>query len=492
MTLVRAALVRCAWMVAAGLGGCTVGPDYRRPVIATPAVYAEADAAATAPLSAEDADISAWWTRFDDPTLTRLIARALADSLTLEAAASRIRQARSQEIRVGAAAYPSISATGSALGYRSNASAGSSSTSSSGGSSGGSTLALPSRLNLYSVGFDASWEVDLFGATRRAEEGARANTEAMEWARRDGEVSLTAEIASDYFALRALQARLAVSNTALDRQNDLFVLVQARRRAGFVTLLDVDQQSTLVASTAAQMPPLDAEARVRIHALGVLLGQTPEALQEELAGGGVIPPVPAALPLGLPSELLRRRPDVRLAERRLAASSAQVGVAQASFFPKLDLLGLTSFAGMTLSHLLSSQNLMAAGVGLVSEPVFDAGRNRAAFEVAKEERVQADLAYRVAVLGALRDVEDALVRYRGEASRRESLGASVGAAQRSLSIARDQYQAGTVTFINVLQAQRALLDAQDQCIQSDALTVTDLVAVYKALGGGWSGPGTVE
>ena len=345
---------------------------------------------------------------------------------------------------------------------------------------------------MYSVGFDASWEVDLFGATRRAEEGARANTEAMEWARRDGEVSLTAEIASDYFALRALQARLAVSHTALDRQNDLFVLVQARRRAGFVTLLDVDQQSTLVASTAAQMPPLDAEARVRIHALGVLLGQTPEALQEELAGGGVIPPVPAALPLGLPSELLRRRPDVRLAERRLAASSAQVGVAQASFFPKLDLLGLTSFAGMTLSHLLSSQNLMAAGVGLVSEPVFDAGRNRAAFEVAKEERVQADLAYRVAVLGALRDVEDALVRYRGEASRRESLGASVGAAQRSLSIARDQYQAGTVTFINVLQAQRALLDAQDQCIQSDALTVTDLVAVYKALGGGWSGPGTVE
>ena len=318
-------------------------------------------------------------------------------------------------------------------------------------------------------------------------EKARADTEASLWARRDGEVSITAEIANDYLTLRALQARIAVTTAALARQKDLFELIQARRRAGMVTDLDVHQQSTLVATSAAQIPPLDAEARAQIHALGVLLGAAPEALQDELSGGdATIPPPPPTLPLGLPSELLLRRPDIREAERRLAASNAQVGVKTASFYPKLNLVGLTSFAAMSLSDFLSSRNLMAAALGMASEPVFDAGRNRAAVSAAMEERAQAELAYRASVLGALRDVEDALARHAAEENRRVSLLAAVDAARGTLAIAQDQYRTGLVSFINVLQAQYALLNAEDQLTQSGALVVTDLVAIYKALGGGWS------
>jgi outer membrane protein, multidrug efflux system len=461
---------------AIGLCGCAVGPDYRRPQVATPPAYAEAASTQRTALSSGDADISAWWTQFEDPILNRLIERALVDSLTLEAAASRIREARLEEVQTAAAGYPSVSATGSALAYRSNRD-----------SSGGAGLTLPSHLDLYSAGFDATWEVDLFGATRRAVEQARANTEASLWARRDGEVSITAEIANDYLTLRSLQARIAVATAALARQKDLFELIQARRRAGIVTDLDVHQQTTLVATSAAQIPSLDAEARSRIHALGVLLGAAPETLQGELTGGvATIPPPPPTLPLGLPSELLLRRPDIREAERRLAASNAQIGVKTASFYPKLNLVGLTSFAAMSLSDFFSSRNLMAAALGMASEPVFDAGRNRAALAAATEERTQAELAYRAAVLGALRDVEDALARHAAEESRRESLLAAVDAAHGSLAIAQDQYRTGLVTFVNVLQAQSALLNAEDQLIQSDAAVVTDLVAIYKALGGGWA------
>jgi NodT family efflux transporter outer membrane factor (OMF) lipoprotein len=477
----------------ASLAACTVGPAYRAPTVAMPAAFGEADARAQAAASVPDADLSAWWIEFKDPVLTRLIERGLGSSLTLEAAASRIRQSRLAQIEVGAAAYPSLSATGSVLGYRSNNDA-------SGSASGGSTLSLPSHLHLFSAGFDASWEVDLFGATRHAVEAAQATTEALVWARRDGEVSLTAEIANDYFVLRSTQARLAIARAALARQQALFDLIRARRQAGFITMLDVEQQSARVAVVAAQVPPLQAQARLAIHALGVLLGQAPQTLAPELEADGdlalpsALPPalpspMLAALPtpaLGLPSTLLLRRPDIRQAERELAASQAQVGVKTASLYPKFNLLGLASFAGMSASHLFASQNAMAAALGMVAEPVFDAGRTRAALGAAQEQLVQAELAYRAAVLVALRDVEDALAQHGAEDQRRRWLVSGVNAAQASLSVAEDQYRTGNVDFLNVLQAQAALLDTRDQLAQSESLELTRLVAVYKALGGGWS------
>lgn len=469
--------------LAAALAACTVGPDYRQPEIATPAAFAEAAGADRTAISPADADLSAWWTQFNDPRLTSLVARALAGSPTLEQARSRVREARLKEIERGAAEYPRLSASGNAAAIRSNRP----SPSRTAGGPPPTGLTIPSSLNFYSAGFDASWEVDVFGGTRRAVEGAKADTAASLWARRDGEVSLAAEVANDYLTLRALQARHAIGQAELERQRDLFTLVQARRRAGFVTGLDVNQQATEVATAASQLPQLDAEAKAQIHALGVLIGETPEALTAELAPtGAAIPPPPPTLPVGLPSELLRRRPDIREAERRLAASNAQIGVATAALYPKLNLYLLPSFASMSLGDLFSSQSLTAVGLGTLSQPIFDAGRSRAAVGAAREENRQALLAYQIAVLAALRDVEDALIRYRSAESRRESLSAAVDAAQGSLTIAEDQYRTGFVTFINVLQAQNALLNARDQLTQSRAQVASDLVAIYKALGGGWS------
>jgi outer membrane protein TolC len=199
-----------------------------------------------------------------------------------------------------------------------------------------------------------------------------------------------------------------------------------------------------------------------------------------------LPTPPTTLPIGLPSELLKRRPDIREAERRAAAANAQIGVETANLYPKLNLIGLASLAGPSLAGLFSSQNLSSAGVGMLSEPLFNAGETRASIAVAKEQAVQANLAYRAAVFGALRDVEDALARLRAEQDRHSQLVRAVTAAQGSLTIADDQYKVGLITYINVYAAQNALLNAQDQLIQSDADADADLIALYKALGGGWS------
>jgi len=472
-------------VVALSATACTVGPNYRRPQIPTPAAYAEAGSAGETAVTSGDADLSTWWTQFNDPLLDSLIQRALAASPTLQSAESKVREARLQEKVTGAAEYPTVSAAADAVTLNSNR----------GANPAAAQLPIPAHINLYSAGFDASWEVDLFGGTRRAVEEAKADTQANLWARRDGEVSLVAEVANDYMDLRQLQMRIAIGEAELARQKGLFDIVQERRRTGFVTNLDVNQQSTAVENAAALLPQLDAQARVEMHALGVLLGEPPETLTKELAAtGATIPPPPPTLPLGLPSELLLRRPDVREAERRLAAASAEIGVKTAALYPKLDLLGLASFAGTSPGSLFSAQNLSSLALGTGAETLFDAGRNRAAVGVANEERKQALLAYQNTVLGALRDVEDALARYGSEETRRQHLALQVNATKASLVIAQDQYRTGFVTFINVLQAENALLSAEDQLAQSDSLMLTDLVAVYKALGGGWSvragaGPG---
>jgi NodT family efflux transporter outer membrane factor (OMF) lipoprotein len=468
--------------------GCTVGPNYVKPDLPAPPAYAEAASTARTAVSPADADLSRWWTQFGDATLDGLIKRALADNPDLRAAASRVREARAEERVAAAAALPTLSASGNALTYNSQRkSSASSSTASGGASSGLAGLPIPSHLDLYSAGFDATWEVDLFGGTRRAIEAAKDTAEASEWSRRDGQVSLLAEVANAYLTLRAVQARIAIGQEELRRQKDQFTLIQARRQNGFVTGLDVNQQSVQVATAAAQIPQLQAMASAQIHALGVLVGQTPEALTQELAAtGAALPPPPPTLPTGLPSQLLLRRPDLREAERRLAASNAQIGVETAALYPKLNLIGLATFASPKIDSLFDGQNFSTLGLGMLSAPVFEGGRTRAAIAAAKEEREQAFQAYRGAVLGAFRDVEEALTRFKAEDQRRTALAQSVAAAQNTLKIAQDQYGAGLVTFINVLQAEEALLNSRDQLTQSDAQTLSDLVAVYKALGGGWS------
>lgn len=470
-----------------GLPACTVGPTYRRPDIASPPSFAEAPITAEAGLDSSSSDLSTWWTAFDDPTLNDLVRRALANNLDLETAASRLRQARQQERIAAGAEYPTLSAGGNALTYNSNkGSSSQGATASSGGSTDGD-LPIPAHFNLYTAGFDASWEVDIFGGTRRSIEAARADIEAVEWARRDVEVSLLAEVANAYLTLRALQARIALGEQELKRQNGVFELIHARRATGFVTGLDVDQQSVQVATAAAQIPQLQAQAKVQVHALGVLIGEQPEALIASLGPvANPLPPLPPTLPLGLPSDLLKRRPDIREAERRLAAASANIGVQQASLYPKLNLLGMASFTSPTISNLFNSDNLGSAGLGMITQPLFNGGRNQAQIRLAKDQYQEALISYKASVLTAFRDCEDALARYKSEDNRRASLVQSVKASKNSLKIAEDQYGAGLVTFINVLQAEVSVLNSQDQLIQSDAQALSDLVSVYKALGGGWS------
>jgi multidrug efflux system outer membrane protein len=478
------------------LADCTVGPNYVPPHAASPPTFAEAASTPHTTVVQTPADVSAWWTGLNDPVLNDLIHRALADNPDLLTAASRVREAR-QQVRVTAAAeLPTLNASGNAVTVNSDRKSGGANgaaTTAAAGSTATSGLAgipIPSHLNLYSVGFDATWEVDLFGGTRRSIEAAKANVEAAEWARRDGQVSLTAEVANDYLTLRALQVRIAIGQAELKRQQDLFALIRDRRLAGFVTNLDVNQQTGQVAAAAAQIPQLAAQAQGEIHALGVLIGQPPEYLTTTLQplppGAVALPPQPPTLPVGLPFDLLRRRPDIREAERRLAAANAQIGVQEAALYPSLNLLGLGSFAGMSVENLFSRQNLQSVGLAGVSLPIFNAGKTRASIAAAKEERTQALLAYRKTVLGAFRDVEDALARYTAEDARRTALAQSVDAAANSLKIAQDQYKTGLVTFINVLQAENTLLNARDQLAQSDAQALSDLVSVYKALGGGWT------
>lgn len=467
------------------LAGCTVGPDYRPPDVATPAHFDGASPGASA------GDLSQWWRSFGDPQLDYLISQALRDNLDVQTAASRIREARLQETVARSDAWPSLQANTQAtrthlsqnaipLGGLGTLTGGTASTS----NSSGLGLGLPGAdFNTFQAGFDASWELDLFGKTRRSVEAARDTTGAAVWDRRDTEVSLTAEVANTYFALREAQRRLEVAQHDLERQRALLATTRTRARTGLATGLDVAQQETQVTNAEAGLPPLQADAQTRLHALGLLLGQAPESLALTVGEQTRTPP---PIPSGLPSDLLRRRPDIRSAERQLAAATANIGVAVADYYPQITLTASPSLISTALSNLLTwgSRNLNL-GAGLVW-PLFNAGKTKANVGIANERQQQALLAYRKAVLTALKDVEDALSQYRADENRRAPVANSLNAAREAAKLARQQYQAGLIPFSTVLTTEAALYSAEDQMVQNQAALNQDLVALYKALGGGWS------
>jgi outer membrane protein, multidrug efflux system len=473
-----------------------VGPNYKPPNFSVPQQYAGSTAdKSAAPLSVPIGtaqDISAWWRQFHDAELSRLVTQALAGNLDLQTAASRLRQAREQVIIAGAAELPSLGATGVGVNVHSNSNtlsglSGAPSGPGAAGAPGAATAAnAPTNIKLYSLGFDASWEIDIFGGTRRAIEAQEATAESSLWQLRDAEVTLTAEVATDYLSLHAAQARIALIRSELSDQQSLFALIRARRRTGFVTQLDVNQQQTLVSSTQAEIPQLEAQIRTMAHALGVLLGREPESLTAELSASGALPLLPPSLPVGLPSELLRRRPDVRDAERKLAAATANVGVAVADLYPKLDLIGLAAFSGSHLSGLVSGSNFGTIGFGQISWPIFEGGKLRANVAASEEGRLQTYLAYRKAVLTALADIEDALARYTTDQQRFLATQDAANAATSSVTLSEAEYRAGLTPFINVLNAQTSSLSTKDQLVQTQAALATDVASLFKALGGGWS------
>jgi multidrug efflux system outer membrane protein len=486
--------MRRAWPWMLVLAGCTVGPDYQPPQMPVAAGYSVPSQAA-APLSlpvAQSTDLSRWWTGFRDPELESLIARTLTQNLDLLTAESRIRAARQQEIIAGAKGLPQVNATANTIQLHSGSNplaglAGGS----SGGAPSGDASSGGTNLHMYSAGFDATWEIDIFGGVRRSVEAAAAGSEAALWQKRDGEVSLTAEIAANYVSLRAAQAQAAILAAQEKAQRDTLNLVAARARAGFVTELDVNQQQQLLAQTAAQRPALDAQAFVLRHAIAVLLGLQPQALDAELKAAAPVPPVPPQLPVGLPADLLRARPDIRMAERKLAEANADIGVATADLYPKFNLIGAATSAASSVGGLFNSSSITEIGLGSITWPLFHGGQINANIRAKEEDEKQAYYAWQKALLGAIQNVEDALIRYQTEQQRFVTLRDAAGIARQSTGLALAQYRVGLAPYTNVLQTQTTQFQAEDALAQSQAALTSDLVAVYKALGGGWQRDDTV-
>lgn len=451
--------LRCA--VASGVllaAGCMVGPDYHAPRYPVPKAWA--GVAASPPVA-----ITNWWTKFNDAQLNTLIARAIATNLDLKIAESRVRQARAQRGVVAAGFWPTADASGA---YRRQRTPG----------------APPLSGDLYQAGLDASWELDIFGGVRRSIEAAEADLAASIENRRAVLISLAAEVALNYLNLRGYQQRLVIANENLGTQERSAVLTRQRCPA-FASRLDVANAEAQVATTRAALPVLETAARQTIFALGVLLAREPAALTAELETAAPLPPTPPEVPVGLPSDLLRRRPDVRAAEAALHGATARIGVAIADLFPKFSLTGSLGASSSTPSGLVNWNNRSYSVGPTVTWSIFAAGRIAANIEAQNEVEQQALLAYQKAVLTALGEVEGALVAYVKEQQHRQALAAAVAANQEAVDLATRLYAAGQTDFLNVLSAQRALYSVQDALVQSALALATDLIALYKALGGGW-------
>jgi NodT family efflux transporter outer membrane factor (OMF) lipoprotein len=461
------------------LSGCVaVGPDYTAPELSAPAAWHSEMKGGLKAVPPEAAQLTQWWTMLDDPQLSRLIEQAAANNLDLKLAQARLREARARRGIAAADRFPTLSVGASAARSRSSEELGL-------GPAAGQTS------ESWSAQFDAAWELDLFGGKRRALEAAEATLQASQEDLRDVQVSLLAEVALNYIEVASFRARLVIAQQNLAAQTEAWQIARWRREAGLTTQLDEDQAKFNLEQTRAGLPTLQTGLEQAKNRLAVLLGRRPGDLAE-LKDPVAIPRIPAEVAVGIPAETLRNRPDVRRAERRLAAATAQVGVATADLYPSFSLSGILGLQALSSADLLQSSARMwsvAANAGWV---LFDAGRIRQNIKVQSALQEQALVSYESAVLGALRDVENALFAYAEEQNRRTSLTAAVAAAQSAAQLADSQYRAGLIDFQPVLDTQRSLRSLEDQLSQSDASVTSNLVRLYKALGGGWTAESSGE
>jgi NodT family efflux transporter outer membrane factor (OMF) lipoprotein len=494
------------------VSACSVGPDWQpvhswsptswfasRPKPAVPPATS-ASQPAEAPIDPN------WWTLFNDPELTSLEQRVAAANLNVRLYTIRLAESRSQRSITGADQFPTLQADGSytrerisqkgVLGLFGGSSGGSSfgSNGSSANGTSGRSGAIPNSaaggkvippFNLWQGGFDASWELDLWGRVRREVESADASVEASQDNRRNALLSVLAEVARDYVQLRGLQTQLQIADDNIHTAQQSLDLTQARYRGGLTTDLDVANAAANLATDQAQVPQLEQQIDEQINALSFLLGEAPQALRAELVVPGAVPPVPPRVPVGVPAELARRRPDIRQAEAQLHAATADIGVAIGDFYPKITLdgsLGLQALQFKDLGNWASRQY----GLGpTISIPIFEGGRLRATLQLRKVEQQEAALNYQQTVLQAWHDVDNALTAYASEQRRRDSLAESVTQNKRAVNLAQQRYTQGVADFLNVLDAERSLLSAQLQLADSTTTVSENLVQLYKALGGGW-------
>jgi multidrug efflux system outer membrane protein len=446
--------------------GCAVGPNYETPAQPAPGAWGEK-------VEAGAVDLARWWMLFQDPELDRLVERAAKSNHDLRIAEARLREARGRRAVAAGGFLPEIDGSFSASQGRDSAN----------GPFGGSPGSLYSTD--FRGGFDATWEIDLFGGLRRGLEAAGAEVEASVQDRNAVLVSLLGEVARNYIQVRGAQRQRAVGLGNVEAARGTVDLTKSRLAAGVATALDVARAEAQLAAVRSQIPPVERALKESVHRLGVLLGSEPGALSAELAAEAPIPVPSETIVAGIPSELLARRPDVRRAERQLAAATARIGEAEADLYPKFSLLGSFGIESIEATDFFRWPSRTWSMGPSVRWPIFEAGRLRANVAIRNAQQEQARAAFEKAFLVALEEVENALVAYFRERERHASLAEAVAADRRSVDLAEDLQRKGLVSFLDVLDSQRALYGAESLLAESDAAVSIDLVALYKALGGGW-------
>ncbi|TWI52478.1 NodT family efflux transporter outer membrane factor (OMF) lipoprotein [Pseudomonas duriflava] len=461
----------------AALAGCTVGPKFHTPDAVLPPTW-QAPTVDVNSVTVNRPFESAWWTQFNDPLLTSLVQQAAASNLDLALADSRLEQSRSLIKIAGADTRPALAANGSYQRERNSQQ----------GLNDPSGHEGKSAFDLWQYGVSASWELDLWGRVRHSLEAANAGAALSEADRNAVALSIAAETATNYLRLRGVQATLDVTRQNLDIARQSQQLTQTRFENGVTTQLDTANAAAQVATLEARLPLLEAEEVRLINALSYLLGQAPNALRQTLAVPRDIPAPPSTVPVGIPSELARRRPDIQRAEAALHRATATVGIAKADFYPRLSLGGSAGFQALEGSNLgLWSARQWSLGPSLYL-PIFQGGRLSGTLELRERQQQEAALDYRRTVLAAWHEVEDALVNYAAEQRHHEALMRAVAQNKAALETARARYKEGAIDFINVLNVQRELIQTQSALVDSATRVSTDLVVVYKALAGGWPEP----
>src|SRR5467141_2446637 len=457
------------------LAGCAVGPNYKRPQVAVPSQWTVAAARGTAATPIEKDD---WWSSFQDPELNSLVERSAKQNLDLQLALERVQEARAARGVARSGYFPSIDGAASRTRNRQRiiVPAGPQK----------SAVIVPIEYNTFQGGFAASLELDVFGGIRRSVQAATADMTASEENRRDVLIILLGDVGRVYEQLLGFQRRLEIANQNIKTQQETLDLTSARAKAGLANELDVSRAAAQLESTKAVVPTLLSGIDVSIHRLSVLLGEEPGALRSELEKTNPIPSAGPEVDVGLPSDLLKRRPDIRRSEAQLAAATARIGEAKTDLFPRFVLTGTAVRHAAQLHDLTpGARHFVSVGPG-ISFPFTAGGRTPSNIAVQTSRQREAVIGYQSTVLNALEEVENALVSYSQEQERRDRLNDAVAHSQLAVDLATEQYKAGLVDFLSVLDAQRDLYANEDQLVQSQTSVTTNLVGLYRALGGGWN------
>ena len=416
---------------------------------------------------ADEATLAHWWTVFNDPVLTSLEERALKANLDLRTALSSIDQARANRLSASGSYLPSVNISGSSTGNRT-----------SNWSGGGLTASNSAQLQ-------ASWEPDFFGAIRKNVASNDASIQAAQEGLRNTMVTLTAELTTDYINLRSYQAQLAVTQANLVKYRETYEMTLEKRRSGLAADLDVAQALETVQSTEATVPVLETSIEQTMSAMAILLALRPGALDAELAASKPIPVVSAEVAVGIPADLLRRRPDVKQAERQVAAQSLQVGVAKANLYPTFALTATFLTSVENLLNVFSPAAIGSTVAGSVEQAIFNRRALHAKVKLQNALLDQYEISYDSTLLGAVKDVENSLYAFGKDQVKRKSLAEAADSAEQAAEMSRDLYASGLQGFLTVEDSERTVLSAQNGLVQADATVDTDLIALYKAMGGGW-------